>query len=245
MEQPRTIPIAMSPPVDLLSRYLRGDHCRVWQELHSHEAVGGDLLEEARAVAAETMKRVAAAADLLAERLAARGWKPLGGLSEHMRTRPSPKDDLTIIKQIEARTRSPLPLSLLAFWQYVGGINFVWDYDCEEPAPSCGLDLFLDEQDPLYVGSPKDTLYLLNELEEHRSPVDLELRDPFELQLAPDYLHKANISGGVPYSVQLPFSGIDPIFANERHKLPFVDYLRLCFRWGGFPLLEITTAATT
>lgn len=65
-----------------------------------------------------------------------------------------------------------------------------------------------------------------------------ESRDPFELQLAPDYLHKANISGGVPYSVQLPFSGIDPIFANERHKLPFVDYLRLCFRWGGFPLLE-------
>ena len=25
---------------------------------------------------------------------------------------------------------------------------------------------------------------------------------------------------------------------NEAHELPFVDYLRLCFRWAGFPRLE-------
>ena len=129
MEQPRTIPIAMSPPVDLLSRYLRGDHCRVWQELHSHEAVGGDLLEEARAVAAETMKRVAAAADLLAERLAARGWKPLGGLSEHMRTRPSPKDDFNHNKTnrsqdpISAAAEPPCILAICRRYQFRVGLR--------------------------------------------------------------------------------------------------------------------------
>lgn len=28
------------------------------------------------------------------------------------------------------------------------------------------------------------------------------------------------------------------MFANEELELAFVDYLRLCFRWGVFPRLE-------
>jgi hypothetical protein len=31
---------------------------------------------------------------------------------------------------------------------------------------------------------------------------------------------------------------MDPVLEYEEHALPFVDYLRLCFRWGGFPRLE-------
>jgi hypothetical protein len=46
------------------------------------------------------------------------------------------------------------------------------------------------------------------------------------------------ISGGAPYGVDLPFAGADPVFEGERHGLPFVDYLRLCLRWAGFPGLE-------
>jgi len=34
------------------------------------------------------------------------------------------------------------------------------------------------------------------------------------------------------------FLGADPVFANEGHQLSPVDYLRLCFRWAGFPHLE-------
>jgi hypothetical protein len=29
------------------------------------------------------------------------------------------------------------------------------------------------------------------------------------------------------------------VFLNEDHELPFVDYLRLSFRWAGFPRLEL------
>ena len=48
----------------------------------------------------------------------------------------------------------------------------------------------------------------------------------------------ANVSGGPPYGVRLPFRGVDPVFDNEEHGLPFVDYLRLSVRWAGFPRLE-------
>jgi hypothetical protein len=65
-----------------------------------------------------------------------------------------------------------------------------------------------------------------------------ELDDPCNLDLAPDCLHKANISGRAPYGIELPYLGADPVFVHEEHGLAFVDYLRLAFRWGGFPRLE-------
>ena len=87
--------------------------------------------------------------------------------------------------------------------------------------------------DPLCVDSPGEVTRLFEEWEDQRLGVNPEFADPFNLDLAPDYLHKANISGGGPYGIELPFLGADPIFVNEVHELPFVDYLRLCFRWAG------------
>jgi hypothetical protein len=232
-EGPRVVRPATKATGDLFARYLRGEHDAVWNELRSHEALGGDLLEEARAVAKETMKRVARGADLLSERLAALGWQPLYG---ELRTRPR-AEGWDVMRRIEEVTRAPLPLSIRAFWEVVGGVNFVWDYESGDAA-ELGVDLPMDQLDPLCVYSPEDVTFLFEEWEEHRSGVDPEFADPFNLDLAPDYLHKANISGGGPYGIELPFLGADPIFAAEAHEIPFVDYLRLCFRWGGFPRLE-------
>jgi hypothetical protein len=53
--------------------------------------------------------------------------------------------------------------------------------------------------------------------------------------IAPDDLHKANTSGGEPYEIAVPDLRADGELLNERHHLLFVDYLRLCFRFGGFP----------
>jgi hypothetical protein len=216
-----------------LSRYLRGEHGPVWNQLRSYEALGGDLLEEARAVATETMRRVASNANVLAERLATLGWAPL---YSELWTRPR-TEDREVMRRIEETTGAPLPVSLRAFWEVVGGINFVWDYERGD-APDLGIDLPMDEMDPLCVDAPGEAMRLFDEWADRRSGVDRELAGPFNLDLAPDYLHKANTSGGAPYQIALPFFGADPVFANEAHELPFVDYLRLCFHWAGFPLLE-------
>ena len=232
-EGPRIIRRATTAAGDLLDRYLRGEHGAVWTELRSHEALGGDLLEEAQAVAKNTMTRVARNADLLGERLAASGWRPL---YSELRTRPRAKDR-EVMRRIEEITCAPLPVSLRAFWEAVGGINFIWDYERGD-APDLGLNLPMDEMDPVCVDAPEVVTHVFDVWEEQRSGIDPELADPFNLDLAPDYLHKANISGGGPYGIELPFLGADPIFANEVHELRFVDYLRLCFRWAGFPRLE-------
>ena len=50
--------------------------------------------------------------------------------------------------------------------------------------------------------------------------------------------HKAGTSGGDPYTMAVPDSRADGELLNERHGLLFVPYLRLCFRFGGFPGYE-------
>jgi HEAT repeat protein len=219
---------------DLLARYRRGELEAVWAELRTHQAIDGDYRTEAIAVAQETMTLVARCADLLAERLAARGWIPLTG---HLRSPPSGQGSRTM-QEIEQFTGALLPPSLAAFWNCVGGIDFVWNYNSDAQAPDLLAGLEMTEMDPLLVFSPEQIADLLLEWKERRSSVDPELDDPWSLDLAPDYLHKANISGGAPYAIELPHLGADPIFINEGRGLPFVEYLRAAFRWGGFPRLE-------
>jgi hypothetical protein len=55
-----------------------------------------------------------------------------------------------------------------------------------------------------------------------------------ELALAPDDFHKANISGGDPYGMEVPNAAADGVFLDW-HNAYFVDYLRTAFQWGGFP----------
>ena len=221
---------------NLLARYKSGEFVRVWDELRAQGPIAGDLRQEAEAVAEETMKRVAHDLDLLASRFEAKGWVALTG---ELRTRPKP-GDREVFARIERITKSPIPPSLLAFWRVVGGVDLVWDYNTEEPPPAIlpTVSLDLDALDPLYIDAPGHVEHVFEKWEDHIKTTHPDLLDPFSLDLAPDYLHKANISGGAPYGVDLPFLGADPIFQNESHQLAFVDYLRHCLRWAGFGLLH-------
>jgi hypothetical protein len=58
--------------------------------------------------------------------------------------------------------------------------------------------------------------------------------DPFVLPVAPDRLHKANVSGGLPYGIVLPDGCVDGLFVGET-TMPFVGYLNWVLRNGGFP----------
>lgn len=222
-------------PTTLLARYEAGEFETVWRTIRSFTELDDGLREEVLAVANATMRRVAANADLLAERLRSRGWQALSAEHYDLRTRPSPKDDAILARIVEIGG-SPIPPSLLAFWKVVGGINWIWDYRTKEAVPNLGVDLPMDEMDPLCVDPPSAITYLFDEWEdEQENAAGSDAARPFRIDLAPDYLHKANISGGMPYAILVPFSGADPVFTDERHALPFVDYLRLAFRWAGFP----------
>jgi hypothetical protein len=95
-----------------------------------------------------------------------------------------------------------------------------------------------DSLDPLVVDPPEGALAFLFEDEDEEASDE----PGWFAGLAPDDLHKDNVSGGDPYGVRLPNSSADFLLLNERHNVLFVPYLRLAIlRWGGFPGLDGST----
>jgi hypothetical protein len=83
--------------------------------------------------------------------------------------------------------------------------------------------------DPLYVRSPKLVLWFADYFDEQSLT---------EVDIAPDFDAKFGGSVSGPYRVMVPSSAADVPLDREWHQTTFVNYLRICCRWGGFPGLE-------
>ena len=215
-----------------LERYRNGEYEQVWNDL---QALGPAVRREphdsqAREVATETMRRVRRNCERLVSRLRSLGY--VFGTYPNGSRRPYPAQPLTTPSDVmradcadlEAQA-GPLPLSLVAFWQEVGAVDLVGMH----PTWPDGLD-------PLVVDPPEGALSFL--FDEEGDAGETQGSRQFA-GLAPDDLHKDNVSGGDPYGVRLPDPSADFMFLYERHGLLFVPYLRLAIlHWGGFPGLD-------
>jgi hypothetical protein len=103
------------------------------------------------------------------------------------------------------------------------------------PAPA-GPDV---DSDPLvvepYFGDLEDDLANGGD-DEDETVTDAS--DPYSVIIAPDPVHKTGHSGGSPYSIDFPNTAVDARLEGEEDYGTFVEYLRVCFRWGGFPGLR-------
>jgi hypothetical protein len=159
--------------------------------------------------------------------------------------RPPAPDTTEQIAALE-RQGGPLPLSLRAFYELVGSVNFVgtrpahwnrlrksvFDTMVERAAGQHGTRARSQDEedvglDPLYVAPLEDQLERYHYL---GSP-----GDPFLLAIAPDHWHKLNISGLGNYDVEVPCPSADAPLLHEWHQTTFVNYLRICMRWAGLP----------
>src|SRR5262249_44157300 len=89
--------------------------------------------------------------------------------------------------------------------------------------------------DPLVVWPPSYVLDEYVEWQELCEEEGLYTGGPFAVSLAPDYLLKEHISGSSPYRMLGPNPSVDGVLIGEYHQTTLVNYLRLCFRAGGFP----------
>lgn len=181
-------------------------------------------------VARATMRRVRQNGEVLAGRLNALGWHALSGAMV------SPREPLPLPGQSEAEaiTGAPLPMAILAFWEQVGGLDFVWDYNRTEQCPDLFGEVSMFTLDPHCVDPPRLTDHFDMWNHALSEGMDQNAQD-FRLELAPDDYHKANISGGSPYGLMLPDASIDPLLVADHFSMRFTSYLRLAFQWGGFP----------
>jgi hypothetical protein len=200
----------------LFDRYVAGEHEKVWNELVAFgPAVRADpQAADALAVAYETMRRVAANVREITTRLRALGYRSAS-------PRPHQPPDPRARKQVARLERAVggIPLALRAFYEMVGAVDWVGEHPSLAPRGDSVAP------DPLVVFSVEEALALCED----------GFEDSGAIVIAPDGLHKANTSGGEPYEIEVPDLGADGKFLNERHELYFVEYLRLVFRFGGFP----------
>lgn len=212
--------------MNYLERYKNGEHEQVWKELQDlgSQVRNEPYYSDAKEVAAETMRRVRRNCERIVSRLQAMGYV-FGTYPDGKRRWPKiapidPPSERTQsdIDELESEI-GPLPLSLVAFWQEVGALDWVGMHRS-----------WPDGLDPLVVDPPEGAL---------SDFYDQDEADQLIIALAPDDLHKDNISGSDPYGVQLPNPAADFLFTDERHELLFVPYLRMSIlRWGGFPGLD-------
>ena len=144
-----------------------------------------------------------------------------------------PSDNVSeLITALESQ-HGPIPFVMSSWIRIVGD---VWLVGTHPEWPES------DEADPLVIeleGSRYQGTSMLEYWASEREvwqEASLEEEDVggFVLPVAPDRLHKANISGGAPYGFRLPDGCADGLFVAESVS-SFVSYLNLVFRHGGFP----------
>ena len=249
-----------------IDRYEHGECEQVWAELQAlGERVREEpYYSDALAVADETMRRVRHNIELLLPRLEASGYRFgydwMKGVEADFVARqpmvfaPSRPGVRERIAELEAVVGAQ-PLSLRAFYEVVGEVNLVG----EPPetwrewfgAPEDGDALYIDPIDAAF-----EAMLWEEDVYGDMSTEEWDLPDPDEedlcdsrayhalphdcrlIPLAPDEWHKYNISGCGGYEIAVPNPSADARLLTESHRTTFVNYLRICLRWGGFPKLE-------
>ena len=238
-----------------LQRYRDGEREAVWRDLLTlGEGVQDKLcFDDAYDVACETMTRVRANVELLISSLDKIGYQfrqertekflpkktinPFTGKQlifkePFYRPRcvflpPGPEATLKI-KELEQLVGN-LPLSLRACYELVGEVDFS-GYHPRWPNASRKPRVY---SDPLDLCSVEGALGNYVNWSSNQKAGSIRSDERFRVWTG-DYLTKEQISGS-GYYIWLPNGNADAIFEGERHETSFVDYLRICFQWGGFP----------
>jgi hypothetical protein len=157
---------------------------------------------------------------------------------------PPDEENPDLIARLEETTGGPLPLSLRAWYEQVGGVSLMGSDPVLNPVDFSNRDVLRQFSALTATGAraPRPpqrdfapdplVIFPLHALLDQFADADDE-EAVQQLAIAPDDLHKANISGDA-YYLRLPDSRADFEF-DDWHHTTFVGYLRTVFRWGGFP----------
>ncbi len=221
--------------MNLIERYNNGETVSVWQDIETmgQAAFKPEIYSEVEEVLDETFSRVRYNLDVIHEELLKIDYK--FNLDEsYSSSKPVNKplknaDKLLGNLDKMVKPFGYVPVTLKKFYQIVGSCNFGWDYENNET-------LMWHYSDPIQIGSLDD---LIQEMKDNdwQEMMDENVGDgePVYLELAADFYHKDNVSGGMAYSIEITKQpSIDSLFLFEEHETTFVNYLRICFENCGF-----------
>lgn len=223
---------------DWLARYEAGQHREVWSELR---ALGADVRSnpessaETQAVCDAMARRALSNIELIVERLTAQGYRFHTNDDEQVEVVPHrrPGAHASVVLAWLENQFSAIPFTVSSWLRIVGDVWLVGTHP--RWANSADADpLVIEFEGSRSLGDESMVGYFASEFEAYQEMVDEgEGEGPFVLPIAPDRLHKANVSGGPPYGILLPDASAEGMFAAET-DFHFVDYLNDVFANGGF-----------
>lgn len=219
-----------------VERYRKGDRERVWSELDRLGSAVRDpnVLPEAQAVCDEMALRARFNIQLIVKRLQSQDYVFHSNDDEQIPVvpfRPASTAAPQLVAWLEAEF-GPVPLVLSSWLRLVGDVWLVGTHP--QWSESSGADpLVIELEGTRYPGVSISNFFV----SEYEAWVEEVAQDPaegsFVLPAAPDRLHKANVSGGVPYGFRIPDGGADAVFVAVG-DMSFVSYLNQLFANGGF-----------
>jgi hypothetical protein len=219
------------------SRYQNGETQDVYNDIDKlgEQAFSPDYYPDIEKVLIETFERVKFNLNIIYHELKLIDyvfWKNENGNDNAIVKPFDDKDQLLVMLERSIAPVGKLPLSLKMFYKIVGACNFSWNYLKNE-------NIMWEMADPIQISPLTDCASQVTDeywLEEMNGYIEDEEFGFAFLELSADDLHKDNISGGAPYSLQLTQTGsIDGYFLNEPNNTTFINYLRICFESCGFP----------
>jgi hypothetical protein len=192
-------------------------------------------LEEAQLVCDEMARRARHNVEVIVERLSSQGYRFHANDNAQTTTTPYFGPAAAAPEHagwLEERF-GPVPLTVLSWVRLVGDVWLVGTHP-QWTASASADPLVIELAGSRYPGTSirghfEDELQAWYEYAAQQPDVG-----PFQLPVAPDRLHKDNVSGGPPYGIIVPDACADGLFVGET-TMPFVSYLNWVFRNGGFP----------
>ncbi|MFI2486900.1 hypothetical protein ACH47X_08320 [Promicromonospora kroppenstedtii] len=217
------------------ARYQAGEHDDVWRDLRALGMTAFDEphREDAQAVAREMALRARRNVETIVDRLQADGFVAAQNDDEATPRAAHfpPSDGASALADWMEATFGPVPMTVSAWIREVGDVWLVGEHP-RWPESVLADPLVVQFEFIADGGGARD--YYTEEWQnwqDDADDVDYET-EPFQIDYAPDALHKANISGDGPYGIQLPGVGVDGLVGPT---LWFVDDLNNAFAAGGFP----------
>ncbi|NES66624.1 MAG: hypothetical protein F6K24_15870, partial [Okeania sp. SIO2D1] len=150
---------------------------------------------------------------------------------------PNPKSiDHTLIQSLDILVSQYgyVPLAFQAFLKIVGSVNLMGTFPKNIQEKNFPL------LDPMVIFPIKEIVDYHQYLIDTSGDICNSSKDEYYIEFSYDEETKEGISGtGVGYGVKLYSKPcIDGTLVNYEDSFGFIDYLRLCFKWGGFPNLQ-------
>jgi len=207
-----------------------------------------DLNDKNRRAIFATMKKCCKSIEVLTSRLEELGYpEPFIGDAYCTMDELTDRLEEEYPEVSESLEFSLVPLSLLAFWKVLEGVSFVdfEDFEHVDFWASHGVKGAEGYCDALHIES-FDGYFIESMVEELGEHLSNDEDDPM-LVISPDGFHKDNISGGLPYAIEIGprwdpevlgfhWSGSKKPESVDGDEVTFMEYLRATvLECAGFP----------